>query len=85
MYLPGIAEAKVIETWAGLRPCTPDGLPILGRPKRLDNLIVAAGHAMLGMSLGSVTGKLVSQLVCGEKTDIDMYPLRLERFRMAGL
>jgi D-amino-acid dehydrogenase len=63
MYLPGIAEAKVIETWAGLRPCTPDGLPILGRPKRLDNLIVAAGHAMLGMSLGPVTGKLVSQLV----------------------
>lgn len=85
MYLPGIAEAKVIETWAGLRPCTPDGLPILGRPKRLDNLIVAAGHAMLGMSLGPVTGKLVSQLVCEEKTDMDLSPLRLERFRRAGL
>jgi D-amino-acid dehydrogenase len=79
-YLPGIAEAKVIETWAGLRPCTPDGLPILGRSKVFNNLIVAAGHAMLGMSLGPVSGKLVSQVVCEEKTDIDLHPLRLERF-----
>jgi D-amino-acid dehydrogenase len=79
-YLPGLSDAKVIEIWRGLRPCTPDGLPVVGRSKEYPNLIVAAGHAMLGMSLGTVTGKLVSQLVCKETTDIDLTPLRIDRF-----
>jgi len=79
-YLPGIAEASLIEIWRGLRPCTPDGLPIISRSKEFDNLIVAAGHAMLGMSLGPVTGKLVSQLACEEKTDFDLAPLNINRF-----
>ncbi len=79
-YLPGLAEAKLIETWRGLRPCTPDGLPIISRSGSFRNLIVAAGHAMLGMSLGPVTGKLVSQLVCEARMDIDLTPLRLDRF-----
>ena len=79
-YLRGLDHAKVIETWRGLRPCTPDGLPIISRSDDFDNLIVAAGHAMLGMSLGPVTGKLVSQLVNGEKTDIDLFPFRIGRF-----
>ena len=79
-YLPGIAQAKTIEVWRGLRPCTPDGLPILGRSRDFHNLIIAAGHAMLGMSLGPISGKLVSQLVCRETTDVDTAPLRLDRF-----
>ena len=79
-YLPGLAEAKVIEIWRGLRPCTPDGLPIISGSQDFENLIVAAGHAMLGMSLGPVTGKLVSQLVNGEKTEVDLFPFRMERF-----
>ena len=79
-YLPGILEARVIEIWRGLRPCTPDGLPIISRSDTFDNLFIAAGHAMLGMSLGPVTGKLVSQLVCGEKTDFDLAPLHIGRF-----
>ena len=79
-YLPGLNEAKVIEIWRGLRPCTPDGLPIISRSQDIENLIVAAGHAMLGMSLGPVTGKLVSQLVNGEKTEVGVFPFRMERF-----
>lgn len=79
-YLRGLNEANVIEIWRGLRPCTPDGLPIISRSQSFDNLIVAAGHAMLGMSLGPVTGKMVSRLVNGEKTDIDLFPFRIERF-----
>src|SRR6188474_638146 len=79
-YLPGLQEAKIIEIWRGLRPCTPDGLPIIGRSRAFDNLIVAAGHAMLGMSLGPITGKLVSQLVNAEKTEVDVLPFRMERF-----
>jgi len=79
-YLPGLNEANVIEIWRGLRPCTPDGLPIISRSQDFENLIVAAGHAMLGMSLGPITGKLVSQLVAGEKTEVDIFTFRIERF-----
>jgi D-amino-acid dehydrogenase len=79
-YLPGLAEAQVLEIWRGLRPCTPDGLPIIGRSDAFANLVVAAGHAMLGMSLGPVTGSLVAQLICEEKTEIDVFPLRIARF-----
>jgi D-amino-acid dehydrogenase len=79
-YLPGLAESNVIEYWRGLRPCTPDGLPIISRVKKFENLIVAAGHAMLGMSLGPITGKLVSQLVGEEQTDLDISPLAVHRF-----
>jgi glycine/D-amino acid oxidase-like deaminating enzyme len=46
-----------------LRSCTLDGLPIFGRFNDFSNLIIAAGHAMLGMSLGPIAGKLVAQLV----------------------
>jgi D-amino-acid dehydrogenase len=78
--LPGLAQVEPLEIWRGLRPCTPDGLPIVGRARAYDNLIIAAGHAMLGMSLGPITGKLVAQLACGQQTDMDVHPLRLDRF-----
>ena len=65
-YLAVSDHLPVVEIWRGLRPCTPDGLPIIGRPRRLENLVFAAGHAMIGMSLGPITGKLVSELVAGE-------------------
>jgi len=79
-YLPGLNQARVIEIWRGLRPCTPDGLPIISRSDSFGNLFIAAGHAMLGMSLGPVTGKLVSQLVNEEMTDFNLVPFRLNRF-----
>lgn len=82
LYLEGMQpdEWETLEVWAGLRPCTPDGLPIVGRPKSYDNVVLAAGHAMVGISLGPITGKLVSQIVMGQKTDLDITPLRTERF-----
>lgn len=81
-YLLGMTPEKweELEVWRGLRPCTPDGLPIVGRPKKYDNLTLAAGHAMVGVSLGPITGKLVSQIVTGEKPDLDLRLLRVERF-----
>jgi len=79
-YLPGLDQARVIEIWRGLRPCTPDGLPIISRSDSFGNLFIAAGHAMLGMSLGPITGKLVSQLVNEEMTDFNLAPFRLNRF-----
>jgi len=81
-YLPDfdLGAQEVIETWCGLRPCTPDGLPFLGPAPGVPNLIVAAGHAMIGVSLGPVTGKLVSQIVSGEQSDIDLDLLAVDRF-----
>ncbi len=80
-YVRGLGEQEPIETWSGLRPCTPDGLPIITRTNRFGNLIIATGHGMLGLTLGPITGKLVSQLVCNEPPELDLTPLRLERFQ----
>jgi len=79
-YLDGLENVETVEIWRGLRPCTPDGLPIIGRPPALDNLIVAAGHATVGMSLGPITGKLVAQLAGGQAPALNLEPLRLDRF-----
>ncbi len=61
-----------IKPWRGLRPCSPDGLPYLGRTARFSNLIIATGHAMMGMSLSPITGKIVSEIVSGEKPAFDL-------------
>jgi len=79
-FFPGLEESELIEIWRGLRPCSPDGLPFLGRPQAYDNLVVAAGHGTLGISLGPVTGKLVSQIVSDETPMIDLTPLNVDRF-----
>lgn len=81
-YLAGMEGAKLMEIWRGFRPCTPDDLPVISRAKRYNNLIVATGHATLGMSLGPITGRLVSQLIAGEKPDVETDALRLERFSL---
>lgn len=67
------------KVWTGLRPCTPDGLPYLGKDKQYSNVIVAGGHAMLGISMAAATGLLVQQLVSNTKTEIDLSAFRLDR------
>ena len=79
-YLEGLNTQDPGQVWAGLRPCTPDGLPILGRPRAYDNLILATGHAMIGVSLGPISGSLVAQIACGEKPEIDLQLLHPDRF-----
>lgn len=64
-YLPDSAHGAVREIWRGFRPCTPDGLPVIGRMRRPRNLLVAAGHATKGMFLGPVTGELTALLAEG--------------------
>jgi D-amino-acid dehydrogenase len=61
-----------IEPWSGLRPCTPDGLPCIGPIPGLQNATVATGHSMLGLSLGPVTGKLVTDLVTKGKPELEI-------------
>jgi D-amino-acid dehydrogenase len=79
-YLEAIGDLDILEIWRGLRPCTPDGVPIIGRAGRLENLIVATGHAMIGVSLGPVTGRLVSEIASGRRPSVDLGPLSPERF-----
>ena len=79
-YVRGVDRLRMLEIWRGLRPCTPDGLPLLGRSERIENLVLATGHAMIGVSLGPVTGKLVAQLCAREEPAIDLALLRPERF-----
>jgi len=79
-YLPGMESLEPVEIWRGLRPVAPDGLPLIGRSQAFENLVVAGGHGMLGVTLGPITGKLVAQLVAGEVPLVDLAPLRVERF-----
>lgn len=79
-YLDGTQDLPLLEIWRGLRPCTPDGLPVIGRSAEPENLILATGHATIGMSLGPVTGKLVAQLASGEPPMLDLVPLSPRRF-----
>jgi len=81
-YYPAFTETDFadIEPWKGLRPCSPDGLPYVGRSKKVPNLVVATGHAMMGLSLGPVTGKLVGQLLDGEKPSVALDLLDPERY-----
>ena len=69
------------EVWHGLRPCSPDGLPYIGRADRRDNVIIATGHAMMGLSLAPGTGRLVSDLVEGKIPEIDLRPFDPNRYR----
>ena len=80
-YLSVSLPTSVDEEWTGLRPCTPDGLPIISRVPEVRNLVVAGGHAMLGVSLGPISGKLAAQLALDRQPELDINPLRLERFR----
>ncbi len=66
--------------WYGYRPCSADGLPYIGKIKSYSNVVIATGHAMLGLSLGAGTGKLVSEIVNEEKSSIDLKPFNVERF-----
>jgi len=66
--------------WQGLRPVPPDGLPYIGRSRKVSNLVVATGHAMLGLSMGPITGKLVSELVQGQPTSLPLDGFDVGRF-----
>lgn len=68
------------DIWYGFRPCTPDGLPYLGYARKVDNLLVAGGHAMSGLSLGPASGKVVADLANKQKTEVDIKAFDPGRF-----
>jgi D-amino-acid dehydrogenase len=75
---PEMPQADKI--WFGFRPASPDGLPYIGRSKKLDNLVIATGHGMMGLGLGPATGLLVSQLIDEVKTTVNLQPFQPSRF-----
>jgi D-amino-acid dehydrogenase len=66
--------------WSGLRPVSPDGLPYIGRHAAYDNVVIAGGHAMLGISEGTGTGKLVTEIIQRKTTSINISAFKVERF-----
>lgn len=70
----------VEKIWSGLRPLSPDGLPYIGRHSRYNNLTIAGGHAMLGLSLAAATGKLVEELVGHRQPSVALKAFDVERF-----
>lgn len=81
VYFPDLNPALPAEKdiWYGFRPSSPDGLPYIGRSEKRENLIIATGHGMMGLSLGPATGLLVSQIASGMATDLKMEPFAVVR------
>jgi D-amino-acid dehydrogenase len=72
-YYPEIVISKKEkeEVTSGLRPVSPDGLPYIGKSEKCKNLTIATGHAMMGWSMATATGKLVSEIISGQKTSVN--------------
>lgn len=80
-FYPKLADFTLIRTYAGLRPWTPDHLPVVSEVREVPGFFIAAGHEGDGISLAAVTGKLVSELLNGQsETIIPVEPLRYDRF-----
>ncbi len=71
---------KKEKIWSGLRPCSPDGLPYIGNWPSIENLTLATGHAMMGLSLGPATGKIVCEIISKTKTSLNINIFNPTRF-----
>ncbi len=80
-YLKEPLGHPVVEEWAGLRPMTYDDLPIIDRAPGHDNLVIATGHGMLGITLGTGTGKIVSDMIYDRQPQINIKPFGMARFK----
>ncbi len=79
LYLDEPHVEPVLESWAGWRPMSPDSLPLIGPTPAIENLFIAAGHGMLGVSMSPATGRLIAELVSGETPHVDPAPYAVGR------
>jgi D-amino-acid dehydrogenase len=79
-YLDGVSPGSAHESWCGLRPCTPDSLPIVGVSTRVPNLIFGTGHAMLGITLAPATGQAIADIVTDGGTALPIENLAPRRY-----
>jgi glycine/D-amino acid oxidase-like deaminating enzyme len=82
-FFPFLARVTAIRTWAGLRPYTPDLLPIISPVESIDGMYIASGHEGIGITEAPITGKLISQLVTGQPPELSLGELALSRFQKA--
>jgi D-hydroxyproline dehydrogenase subunit beta len=78
--VPAIRDLPVAEAWSGLRPWLPDHLPAIGASALVPGLWVATGHEGAGIALGPITGRVLAQAFCGERTLVDVGPFAPDRF-----
>ena len=80
-YFEGLSVTKEEKesARAGLRPCSPDGLPYIGRTQKIKNLSIGTGHAMMGWSLGPATGKMIAEIIGERKPSLDLQPFSPDR------
>jgi D-amino-acid dehydrogenase len=74
-----INSQEIENAQCGLRPCSPDGLPYIGKSAKFKNATFATGHAMMGWSLGPATGKLVAEIISDKKTSLEVSPFHVDR------
>lgn len=79
-YMPALAHARRLRSWAGFRASTPDGLPIIGRDPRLEHVYLATGHEGLGATTSLATARLLADEILGRTPEIDPTPYRPARF-----
>jgi D-amino-acid dehydrogenase len=79
--LQGVSGATPSAVWRGPRPVTADGMPMVGRAPGNERVLIAAGHAMLGITMAPVTALWVERLARGEDLDAELAPLAPGRFR----
>ncbi len=78
--VPGVAKATLVESWSGLRPGTPDGLPILGSDPEVQGLFYATGHFRNGILLTPITARAMTDLISGAPVELELAPFSIERF-----
>ncbi len=79
-FLPALAKIHAIRTYAGLRPHSPDLIPIIGEADAMKGFYVASGHEGAGITMGPITGKLISEMITGRRSDLPVEQLSLSRF-----
>lgn len=79
-YIGGLGAAPVVERWVGMRPMLPDGLPAIGRVRGIDNVYIASGHVMLGVTLGPTTATAIAELMVTGRAKNDLVPFDPNRF-----
>ncbi|SFI59652.1 NAD(P)/FAD-dependent oxidoreductase [Amycolatopsis sacchari] len=77
---PFLADVGLLRSYLGFRPYCPDHLPVIGPDPRVPGLVHACGHEGAGIGLSAATGRLIAQVVSGEKPELDLHPFRPERF-----
>jgi D-amino-acid dehydrogenase len=83
-HLLGRRNGEDAEPWTGLRPMSPDDVPLIGRVRPRSSVFLATGHGMLGVSMAPATGELIADLVTGRQTSIDPTPYQPTRFYRGG-